>query len=271
MRLIALAKVSGAQLGPGGAQSFSSDHSLAQKPDVGSSSSCSSYCDSSSETSEFQSDCQDDEEIALAMQAAEIANRNQIRAKFRSSEDLVHRLFVCIAGVADQLQTNFASDLRNILKCVFLMNSSQTVEDNEAKDEILTADDQLENPINDTGNDQERQDSLQEYEDDLEDTTVTTGQNTNSPITERGEECVERAPAWVPDNDAPRCMACQAGFTVVRRRHHCRNCGKVFCGRCSSNNVPLPRYGHTKPVRVCNRCFLYQVTPFTVSQVTPAS
>lgn len=66
-------------------------------------------------------------------------------------------------------------------------------------------------------------------------------------------------------------MACQAGFTVVRRRHHCRNCGKVFCGRCSSNNVPLPRYGHTKPVRVCNRCFLYQVTPFTVSPVTPAS
>lgn len=52
--------------------------------DLNSSSSCSSCCgDSSSETSEFQSDCQDDEEIALAMQAAEIANRNQIRAKFR--------------------------------------------------------------------------------------------------------------------------------------------------------------------------------------------
>lgn len=66
-----------------GTQSFSSEHSLMHKPDVGSSSSCSSCCDSSSETSEFQSDCQDDEEIALAMQAAEIANRNQIRAKFR--------------------------------------------------------------------------------------------------------------------------------------------------------------------------------------------
>lgn len=57
--------------------------SLNYKPDVASSSSCSSCCDSSSETSEFHSDCQDDEEIALAMQAAEIANRNQIRAKFR--------------------------------------------------------------------------------------------------------------------------------------------------------------------------------------------
>ncbi|XP_063978428.1 lateral signaling target protein 2 isoform X2 [Diachasmimorpha longicaudata] len=239
--------------------------------DIGSSSSCSSCCDSSSETSEFQSDCQDDEEIALAMQAAEIANRNQIRAKFRSSEDLVHRLFVCIAGVADQLQTNFASDLRNILKCVFLMNSTQV----ETSDELNSPDQATQserlNSVEtlDNGADIDRQDSLQEDDDDLEDTTITNERT--SPVTERGEECVERAPAWIPDNDAPRCMACHAGFTVVRRRHHCRNCGKVFCGRCSSNNVPLPRYGHTKPVRVCNRCFLYQVTPFTVSQVTPTS
>lgn len=48
----------------------------------------------------------------------------------------MHRLFVCIAGVADQLQTNFASDLRNILKCVFLMNSSQpTIEDLKTEEE----------------------------------------------------------------------------------------------------------------------------------------
>ena len=64
-------------------QTCHSENPLAQKTDLDSSSSCSSCCESSSETSEFQSDCQDDEEIALAMQAAEIANRNQIRAKFR--------------------------------------------------------------------------------------------------------------------------------------------------------------------------------------------
>lgn len=43
----------------------------------------------------------------------------------------MHRLFVCIAGVADQLQTNFASDLRQILRSVFLMNVSPPVEDIE--------------------------------------------------------------------------------------------------------------------------------------------
>src|SRR2546428_8620544 len=35
-------------------------------------------------------------------------------------------------------------------------------------------------------------------------------------------------PKWVPDELAPNCMACSANFTVVRRRHHCRNCGKVL-------------------------------------------
>ncbi|KYN05514.1 Lateral signaling target protein 2 like protein [Cyphomyrmex costatus] len=250
-----------------GVSCLNSHQSLNYKTDVASSSSCSSCCDSSSETSEFHSDCQDDEEIALAMQAAEIANRNQIRAKFRSSEDLVHRLFVCIAGVADQLQTNFASDLRNILKCVFLMNSSQAIEDTEeSKEQNLSSTANAPIDTAETGSIHERQEPLPEYE-DVEETTLI--HDRTSPVTERGEECVERAPAWVPDNDAPRCMACQAGFTVVRRRHHCRNCGKVFCGRCSSNNVPLPHFGHTKPVRVCNRCFLYQVTPFTVSQVSP--
>lgn len=50
---------------------------------------------------------------------------------FRSDEDLLHRLFVCISGVADQLQTNFAGDLRNILKAVFLMSNSSCSVDSQ--------------------------------------------------------------------------------------------------------------------------------------------
>lgn len=50
---------------------------------------------------------------------------------YRSTENLLHRLFVCIAGVADQLQTNFASDLRQILRSVFLMNVSPPPEEIE--------------------------------------------------------------------------------------------------------------------------------------------
>ncbi len=104
-----------------------------RKNDEGDTSSCSSSssaCGTSSDSSSVTSaasECQDDEEIALALQAAEIASRNQIRGRFKSSEDLIHRLFVCISGVADQLQTNFASDLRAILKAVFLINASQVI------------------------------------------------------------------------------------------------------------------------------------------------
>lgn len=41
---------------------------------------------------------------------------------------------MCIAGVADQLQTNFAADLRQILRSVFLINCSQ---EEEEKPEII--------------------------------------------------------------------------------------------------------------------------------------
>ena len=56
------------------------------------------------------------------------------RARFKSSEDLIHRLYVCISGAADQLQTNFAGDFRSILKYVFLMNSTPDEEDDEEEE-----------------------------------------------------------------------------------------------------------------------------------------
>ncbi len=35
---------------------------------------------------------------------------------------------------------------------------------------------------------------------------------------------------WVPDDDAPSCFKCLRQFVfLVRHRHHCRGCGKVFC------------------------------------------
>lgn len=42
----------------------------------------------------------------------------RLRARFCSSADLIHRLFVCICGVADQLQTNYPTDLRRVLKMI---------------------------------------------------------------------------------------------------------------------------------------------------------
>lgn len=44
---------------------------------------------------------------------------------------------------------------------------------------------------------------------------------------------------WMPDVLCKQCYACEAQFTVFRRRHHCRLCGQVFCSRCSSCFVEI--------------------------------
>jgi len=38
------------------------------------------------------------EEIQLAVKAAAVASKKEIRSRFQSSSDLIHRLFVCISG-----------------------------------------------------------------------------------------------------------------------------------------------------------------------------
>ena len=65
--------------------------------------------------------------------------------------------------------------------------------------------------------------------DDLESNSHVSTANDSSDS--RRHPIVQEPPAWIPDHLAPRCMACGAMFNMVRRRHHCRNCGKVFMFR----------------------------------------
>jgi len=48
------------------------------------------------------------------------------------------------------------------------------------------------------------------------------------PLTERDRE-------WLPDAASPSCMICYATFGVFTRRHHCRQCGSIFCSKCCPN------------------------------------
>lgn len=61
------------------------------------------------------------------------------------------------------------------------------------------------------------------------------------------------APFWIPDEDAPNCQECGQKFTVIRRRHHCRACGRVLCAPCCHFRAALPYMDH-KEARVCTSC-----------------
>uniref|UniRef100_A0A1B0C2V1 Lateral signaling target protein 2 homolog n=1 Tax=Glossina palpalis gambiensis TaxID=67801 RepID=A0A1B0C2V1_9MUSC len=296
--------------------------------------------------------------------SAIVGLKNVGRLKFKHTENLLHRLFVCIAGVADQLQTNFAFDLRQILRSVFLMNMTPTEDDDvdipkKAKEnelfefrasendvvqesagssqsiysaEEVNPEDDSQVSSSSSGNEVtayrhstgstattntsvgsqkhpdttmirqqiERSHSLDNHESaqNINDTTSqrseeirqfnrsryhSTGSNTpssfsssenSSPVYERSSSSPRRIntinstqstaahlspPAWIPDQKAPRCMSCNIPFTAFRRRHHCRNCGGVFCGVCSNTSAPLPKYGLTKAVRVCRSCYVHEV------------
>ncbi|KAH8306421.1 hypothetical protein KR018_010908, partial [Drosophila ironensis] len=335
------------------------------------------------------------DDVSLAMR------NTTARLKFKSIESLLHRLFVSIAGVADQLQTNFASDLRQILRSVFLMNMSSAQEEidipektkeselfefrasendviqesagsnqsiysaeevNPELDNVFSAGGGNGSPGNGNhtnGNanataqrhsagacmqrnntidegmpssgasmaagrshvmrsrslgDQETANAatssshghahaqLQQEQQQLQiqlqrQRNNSVGSNTpssasstsssseqNSPVSARSgsrrrlqsnnetqmpssttsvtataSATTLAPPAWIPDGKAPRCMSCQTPFTAFRRRHHCRNCGGVFCGVCSNASAPLPKYGLTKAVRVCRECYVREV------------
>ncbi|XP_067103824.1 RUN and FYVE domain-containing protein 1 isoform X1 [Osmerus mordax] len=58
--------------------------------------------------------------------------------------------------------------------------------------------------------------------------------------------------AWLKDDEATQCKQCQKEFSIARRKHHCRNCGDIYCNSCSANELALPSY--PRPVRVCDIC-----------------
>lgn len=61
---------------------------------------------------------------------------------------------------------------------------------------------------------------------------------------------------WLRDATASECMLCGTPFTLLRRRHHCRHCGRIFCSGCVDNWILTE--AESRRVRVCDECFSVQ-------------
>mmetsp|Transcript_3941 Transcript_3941/g.4545 ORF Transcript_3941/g.4545 Transcript_3941/m.4545 type:complete len:413 (-) Transcript_3941:352-1590(-) len=71
---------------------------------------------------------------------------------------------------------------------------------------------------------------------------------------------VKRPPVYTNDTSRPDCEICSTPFTLLWRRHHCRNCGALVCRTCSNKRWPkgmLPSSYNLKKeklLRVCDLC-----------------
>lgn len=50
-------------------------------------------------------------------------------------------------------------------------------------------------------------------------------------------------------------MSCCCTDVSHPLQHHCRACGQIFCGKCSSKYSTIPKFGIEKEVRVCEPCY----------------
>ena len=58
---------------------------------------------------------------------------------------------------------------------------------------------------------------------------------------------------WTPNSSSKYCEQCRSTFSFFNRRHHCRKCGELVCGPCSSYRGFVPEIS-SSPVRICKKC-----------------
>lgn len=65
---------------------------------------------------------------------------------------------------------------------------------------------------------------------------------------------IQIRPPWQPDEEAPKCNSCPTSFGMFTGRTHCRHCAKVFCKKCTSTEIPIPKLRFKDKERVCHTC-----------------
>ncbi|TYJ46128.1 hypothetical protein E1A91_A02G099600v1 [Gossypium mustelinum] len=73
---------------------------------------------------------------------------------------------------------------------------------------------------------------------------------------------------WVPDEAVSKCTACGTDFGAFVRKHHCRNCGDIFCDKCTQGRIALTADENAQPVRVCDRCMAEVTQRLSIAKET---
>lgn len=79
---------------------------------------------------------------------------------------------------------------------------------------------------------------------------------------------------WIDDSMVTECQKCEKKFSLYVRKHHCRNCGNIFCYNCADKYTVIPEFITDRPdaadywnltyyltlfkgneERVCNGCY----------------
>lgn len=60
----------------------------------------------------------------------------------------------------------------------------------------------------------------------------------------------------MPDSFCKSCYKCEEIFTIMRRRHHCRICGQVFCSSCSNYTLDGALFNTQGVIRSCQSCYI---------------
>ncbi|CAI4227901.1 unnamed protein product [Auanema sp. JU1783] len=76
------------------------------------------------------------------------------------------------------------------------------------------------------------------------------------PTVKKRVKCSEvDKPVWLPDDSSTKCLmeGCDTSFSLLSRRHHCRDCGWLICSKCCGR-APLSKYEFKKEM-VCPECY----------------
>ncbi|XP_014671684.1 PREDICTED: FYVE and coiled-coil domain-containing protein 1-like [Priapulus caudatus] len=208
------------------------------------------YEENDANVTDIQSKLEIQQNIIESMQAVVKEMKDERDAQMESHWDEMEDLRVILEGKSDECETLRVevTDYRDQLaskedQLVRLQEDLESVQQShEAKIKTL----------------QEQNSQLREDSEKLQSTLIkilkdkdTLWQSKDQLEFEQRQRLLD---CWVDDKAASHCMGCGKEFSLTRRRHHCRLCGRVFCSACSNHWVLTT--ASSKKTRTCDRCFM---------------